>query len=271
MKLTILNSGKKLINAGLTTGFLVATSITCLTTSSPVSLPSEIVEAASKSENSEYSAPIAGTTSVQANAHKEAKKVVDKLVIVKKVNYTRYVTDILNIRKEPDTESDILGKFVIGNEVTVLGEVKESDFVQIKYKGKSAYIHSDYLSKKKPVVKEEKECSQGYTANTQWSGSKLTRQAGIVTGPSGHETYYNLPMQGVVNIMRAQGFSASEYPHWVRNDGVKMLGSYVMVAADLSIRPRGSVVPTTLGSGLVCDTGSFVNWDNTRLDIATTW
>ena len=44
-----------------------------------------------------------------------------------------------------------------------------------------------------------------------------------------------------------------------------------MVAADLSIRPRGSTIATSLGMGLVCDTGSFIYNNPTQLDIATTW
>ena len=78
-------------------------------------------------------------------------------------------------------------------------------------------------------------------------------------------------MQGEVNIKRWQGFSESEYPYWVREDGVKMLGNYVMVAANLDLRPRGSKVPTSLGMGLVCDTGGFARNNRTQLDIATSW
>lgn len=87
-------------------------------------------------------------------------------------------------------------------------------------------------------------------------------------GPSGKETYYNLPMQGVVNIMRGMG---NNDPYWVRDDGVKMLGDYVMIAAHLGIRPRGSLVPTSLGMGIVCDTGGFASGNPTQIDIATAW
>ena len=99
----------------------------------------------------------------------------------------------------------------------------------------------------------------------------LTNMSGIYYGPSGLETYYNLPMEGVVNTMRNMGFSADEYPYWVRDDGCKMLGNYIMVAADLSLRPRGSIVPTSLGAGIVCDTGGFIYNNPTQLDIATAW
>ena len=92
-----------------------------------------------------------------------------------------------------------------------------------------------------------------------------------LNGPSGQETYYNMPMEGVVSMMRNLGFSESEYPYWVREDGCKMLGNYIMVAAGLDVRPRGSLVQTSLGIGLVCDTGGFAYNDPYQLDIATAW
>lgn len=103
---------------------------------------------------------------------------------------------------------------------------------------------------------------------SDWNGQVLTPQAGTINGVSGKETYYNLPMDGVIAIMRGIG---NNDPYWVREDGVKMLGDYVMVAADLSIRPRGSLIPTSLGMGIVCDTGSFIHSNPTQLDIAVAW
>lgn len=109
-------------------------------------------------------------------------------------------------------------------------------------------------------------------AHTSFSnGSRLTKQSGVCQGPSGKETYYNLNMAGVVNIMRGMGFSEEEYPYWVRDDGCKMLGNYIMVAANLDLRPRGSLIETSLGMGIVCDTGGFAAIDKTQLDIAVSW
>lgn len=101
-----------------------------------------------------------------------------------------------------------------------------------------------------------------------WDGPVLTRSKGVNYGPSGKETYYNLPMQGVVNAMRNRGYDATNYPYWVRSDGCKMLGPYILVAANLSHHPRCSIVPTSLGLGIVADTG-YLGWDH--IDIATNW
>ena len=114
------------------------------------------------------------------------------------------------------------------------------------------------------VVKEENQVI--YTA-----GSGLNASKGTIQGPSGKETYYNLDMTGVISTMRANGFDSETYPYWIRGDGVKMLGNYVMVAANINTRPKGTILETSLGTGIVCDTGGFAETDATQIDIATNW
>lgn len=97
---------------------------------------------------------------------------------------------------------------------------------------------------------------------------KLTASKGVNYGPSGKETYYNLNMNGVVNIMQSMGYNEQ---YWVREDGVKMYGDYVMVAADLNTHPRGSIVESSLGTAIVVDTGGFASSNPDQLDIATAW
>lgn len=107
--------------------------------------------------------------------------------------------------------------------------------------------------------------------NSVWRGPVLTARAGTIQGPSGKETYYNLPMQGAVRTMRGLGYSEIEFPYWIRSDGCKMLGDKIMVAANLNVHPMGSVVETSLGSGLVCDTGGFARNNPYQLDLAVDW
>ncbi len=98
--------------------------------------------------------------------------------------------------------------------------------------------------------------------------TRLTKQLGTVTGPTNKETYYNLPMRRVVKTMRDRGYSEDLFPYWIREDGAKMLGNYIMVAADLKKHPRGSLVFTSLGIGIVCDTGDFTE---DLYDLAVDW
>lgn len=101
-----------------------------------------------------------------------------------------------------------------------------------------------------------------------WGGQRLSRNAGAVTGPNGRETYYNLNMSVIVSMMQSRGTPGG---YWVRSDGVKMYGNYVMCAANLSVHPRGSIVKSSVGLAIVCDTGGFAASNPNQLDIATTW
>ena len=39
----------------------------------------------------------------------------------------------------------------------------------------------------------------------------------------------------------------------------------------LKLRPKGTIVETSLGLGMVCDTGGFAVNNPTMIDIATNW
>ena len=97
----------------------------------------------------------------------------------------------------------------------------------------------------------------------------LTKSGGVYYGPSGKETYYNLNMNGVVSNAQNMGI---EGEYWVREDGCKMYGDYIICAADLNVHPRGSLVESSLGTCIVLDTGGFAtNGSGVALDIAVNW
>ena len=100
-------------------------------------------------------------------------------------------------------------------------------------------------------------------------GDHLTKSGGVYYGPSGKETYYNLDMNGVVSNAQNMGI---EGEYWVREDGCKMYGDYIICAADLNVHPRGSLVESSLGTCIVLDTGGFAtNGSGVALDIAVNW
>lgn len=122
------------------------------------------------------------------------------------------------------------------------------------------------------TVEDDIENSEEYKAIQgafDYNGPVLTRSRGALSaGPSGKETYYNLNMSGCISIMNGRGFNE---PYWVRSDGVKMYGYYVMCAAGLSIRPKGTIVESSNGLAIVVDTGGFASRNPRQLDIAVTW
>lgn len=105
-----------------------------------------------------------------------------------------------------------------------------------------------------------------------WDGPVLTAEMGCnLNGPSGVETWYNMPMDGFIQFIYDLGFTGY---HWIREDGVHMwndgTGDYVICGGYLPVRPRGTKVQTSLGPGIVLDTGYFY-YGEYQLDIATIW
>lgn len=104
-----------------------------------------------------------------------------------------------------------------------------------------------------------------------WTEGQITKERGGCMGPSGRETYYNLKMDLCVQYMRDLGFDEVNFPYWIRDDGAKMLGNYVMCAANWKTRPRGTILPTSLGDAIVVDTGAFVADYPNGVDLAVDW
>ena len=92
-----------------------------------------------------------------------------------------------------------------------------------------------------------------------------------ITGTTGGYGEITLVEDAARNSGYEDGYDEENYPYWVRNDGCKMLGPYIMCAADQSIRPLGTIIDTSLGKAIVCDTGEFIYANPYQLDIAVTW
>ena len=156
-------------------------------------------------------------------------------------------------------------------------------FTPIKTKEKQDFVRVEVdmkPEKEKPieelpeeveVVGDDKPQANSVNYSSVWSGQVLNPSLGTIQGPSGKETYYNLDMSGCIASMRTLGYDEVNYAYWVRDDGAKMLGPYIMIAANYSIRPKGTLVETSMGTGIVVDTGKFANTDPYQIDIATTW
>ena len=127
------------------------------------------------------------------------------------------------------------------------------------------------IEEAKRAIEEEAARNTAATYSGTYNGAVLSPGNGTIMGPSGKETYYNLNMSVCVSVMRRMGFSEEEYPYNVRDDGCKCLGDYVMVAANLKIRPKGTFILTSRGVGIVVDTGGFAKRNPTQLDLATNW
>lgn len=174
-------------------------------------------------------------------------------------------------------EIGYLDNSVITRDPEVIEAMKEDDLRKEETEAQSRQEQEESIAEKAAEGKEEweqalKESRRSELANQTrsyyWDGPVLNRRNGSVYGPSGKETYYNLNMSGCVRNMNRRGYY---YDVWVRNDGVKMFGDYIMCAANLSVHPFGSLVECSLGTCIVVDTGGFAAGNPNQLDIAVTW
>ncbi len=169
-----------------------------------------------------------------------------------------YSVDGTEVLMRPNENASVYTTLAQNTLLKVTG-VNQHGYSKVLIDGADYYVRSEDLSETKIYTPK---------AYTLWNGPVLTPGAGTIIGPSGKETYYNLNMSVCVQNAKNAG---AQGDYWVREDGVKMLGEYVMVAADYSIRPLCTIVPTSLGMGIVVDTGGFVMNNQMQLDIAVAW
>lgn len=205
----------------------------------------------------------------------------DYITPQQKIFYVDTGYNNLNVREEPTVQAEVIGQLSHGSRVRLLDQLEGSEFVKIVFNGEDAFVHSDFISDEAPekiqIITHYKKHSRK-TSSTEYSAYTteyiqgispvLNSYKGTVQGPSGKETYYNLNMNRIVQNMKNMGVQGE---YWVREDGAKMLGNYILVAANLNLHPRGSLVQTSMGIGLVADTGDFAKSNPTQIDIATTW
>lgn len=164
------------------------------------------------------------------------------------------------------TQEKIEEKVQIKPSLMASDEREKALTIQENYTDFLDSVH-EYYAKEEANTVQTAQADTTSDVNVTGDG-KLTASKGVNYGPTGKETYYNLNMSGVVDIMKSMGYDEQ---YWVREDGVKMYGDYVMVAADLNTYPRGSLVESSLGTAIVVDTGSFAASNPNQLDIATEW
>ena len=97
----------------------------------------------------------------------------------------------------------------------------------------------------------------------------LTRSGGVNYFNGTKETWYNLPMDRIYE--KADRNFGSHHKKWVDKRGVKYYGTYIIIAAPFDVYPYGTNVETSLGTGIVLDTGAFAETNKNQIDIAVDW
>ena len=184
------------------------------------------------------------------------------LSIMTMVNYQNYKKEVAerfatleqaNIERDNEIAYQKEEQEILKNETSIIIATKDDEIEELKDQIGTLEVLLVELESKIQVP--------------QYTGV-LTKSRGVTYYEGHKETWYNLPMEVVVSVAHSRGL---EGEFWTREDGAKMLGEYVMIAADQSLHPYGSLVETSLGTGIVVDTGSFIYAEPTQIDIAVNW
>ena len=174
---------------------------------------------------------------------------------------TMYATVGLNIRKQPNKESDIIDVVSINTELTTVDNSNENDWIKIKMNDNYYYVASKYLSTSKVEIKENQNINvtnRNNTYRTKNNGEVLTKSKGVNYFNGHKETWYSqkvLPGGG----LKIPGRHVDDRGLVCDENG------YICVAS--SDYSKGTIVETSLGTGKVYDCGCASG----TIDIYTNW
>ena len=166
-----------------------------------------------------------------------------------------YATTGLNIREQPNKDSNIIDVVNINTELTTVDNSNENGWTKIKMNDNYYYVASKYLSNTKVEIKPK--VTKNTNTNNKNTGV-LTKSKGVNYFNGHRETWYSqkvLPGKG----LKIPGRHVDSRGLVCDGDG------YICVAS--SDYPKGTIVETSLGTGKVYDSGCASG----TIDIYTNW
>jgi hypothetical protein len=198
--------------------------------------------------------------------HNESREVNSRLVEVESKVYCngKWIKDLQNDTTDADAIAE-LDKRLTSDEYRNAEDVEELKALLEALKASQTDAKEEEginvpLPEEAPIV--------GVSEPVSGGGGCLTATGGVYWYGDQKETWYNLPMEGVIEQAQNNGIYGE---YWIRDDGVKMYGDYIMCACNRSVHPIGSLVETSLGTGISLDTGAFADINPTQVDIAVGW
>ena len=173
-----------------------------------------------------------------------------------------YVTaNVLNVRAEPNTNSQILGTLKKDDMIETTYQV-QNDWLQFEYNGQTAYVHVPFLTGTAPVIEKQEAPAapaaaqpaaqpavKGVTTSAPSGGRELTVEATAYTAdPSENGGTYG------GHVLTAMGHDLTENPNMK------------MIAVDPKVIPLGSKVWVEgYGEAIAGDTGGAIKGN--RIDV----
>ncbi len=112
----------------------------------------------------------AGTTTGEETA--------DSSYTINEMESTMYAKSAVNVRNQPSTDGEKVGRLTQGQEVTVTGQCEETGWYQIELNGEAAFVSNSYIVAEKPATTTTKTTQTANNTGSQGSGSGQTTNQG---------------------------------------------------------------------------------------------
>ena len=112
----------------------------------------------------------AGTTTGEETA--------DSPYTINEMSSTMYAKSAVNVRNQPSTDGEKVGRLAYGQEVIVTGQCEETGWYQIELNGEAAFVSNSYIVAEKPATTTTKTTQTANNTGNQGSGSGQTTNQG---------------------------------------------------------------------------------------------
>ena len=99
------------------------------------------------------------------------EETADSPYTINEMSGTMYAKSSVNVRNQPSTDGEKVGRLAYGQKVTVTGQCEETGWYQVNLNGETAFVSNSYIVSEKPAATTQ-------TAGNQGSGSGQTANQG---------------------------------------------------------------------------------------------
>ena len=110
------------------------------------------------------------------------EETADSPYTINEMSSTMYAKSAVNVRNQPSTDGEKVGRLAYGQEVTVTGQCEETGWYQIELNGEAAFVSNSYIVAEKPATTTTKTTQTANNTGSQGSGSGQTTNQGTNSG-----------------------------------------------------------------------------------------
>ena len=93
------------------------------------------------------------------------EETADSPYTINEMSSTMYTKSAVNVRNQPSTDGEKVGRLTYGQEVSVTGQCKETGWYQIELDGETVFVSNSYIVAEKPATTQTARSNQSSSSN----------------------------------------------------------------------------------------------------------